>query len=237
MTRTRAMACALALIVTSVAAGQSTFENLGMGGAGGIFTPASSPVDPDFLLASSDMSGCYRSDDGGASWDMIHHLQIKSAHRCKPAFHPTDVNVVVWKGRISQDKARTFEPLVAGRAPRGDPTHNAIARDRTIYVGSAAGIWVGREGEPFARAADGPCGGITILPDDTVIAAAGDAVLRSPAGHALERVEIPSPGERIRAIAAGGTAASHTIHALTGSLHTSTTTPMGRATCRGCSSR
>jgi hypothetical protein len=36
-----------------------------------MFTPAISPADPNLVLVNCDMSGAYRSTDGGQNWEMI----------------------------------------------------------------------------------------------------------------------------------------------------------------------
>jgi len=66
----------------------SAYENIGMGGSGGIFAPGASPVDPDFMLTCSDMTGCYRSDDGGRTWHpqatVVDHLNTVLPFEDKP---------------------------------------------------------------------------------------------------------------------------------------------------------
>ena len=88
------------------------FVNLGPGGGGAIFNAIGSPHDPNLLFVQCDMSGVYRSTDGGKSWEMIHCKYIRSAHRCKAAFHPTDANVVYMFGQnklhVSRDKGKTW---------------------------------------------------------------------------------------------------------------------------------
>ena len=44
---------------------------LGPGGGGAQFNPTVSPVDPDLVLVSCDMTGSYISTDGGDSWRMF----------------------------------------------------------------------------------------------------------------------------------------------------------------------
>ena len=62
--------------VTSAAAGASDdWVSVGLGGGGGIFVPVSSPHDPKLMFCASDMSGVYRSTDGGRTWRMLHWRQ------------------------------------------------------------------------------------------------------------------------------------------------------------------
>ena len=51
------------------------WTSLGLSGGGGMFTPAISPADPNLVLVNCDMSGVYRSIDGGQNWEMIHYPQ------------------------------------------------------------------------------------------------------------------------------------------------------------------
>jgi len=59
-----------------------------------MFGPAISPADGRRMLVHCDMSGAYRSEDGGQSWRMIHHAELLGNTRCRPAFHPTRARVV-----------------------------------------------------------------------------------------------------------------------------------------------
>jgi len=91
------------------------WEPVGLSGGGGMFAPAISPVDPNLMMINCDMSAAYVSRDGGHHWRMINHAQLKSDTRCRPAFHPTDPNVVYASSsgqlRISRDQGRTFVPV------------------------------------------------------------------------------------------------------------------------------
>src|SRR5947209_4992778 len=62
------------------------YQVMGIGGAGGMFTPAVSPADPNLMFISCDMGGVYRSTDGGRSWAMLHWRQLCGSLRCRPAF-------------------------------------------------------------------------------------------------------------------------------------------------------
>ncbi|MBI2302531.1 MAG: hypothetical protein HYU66_26800 [Armatimonadetes bacterium] len=56
------------------------WEPIGPGGGGGTIAPAISPHDPKLMFAGCDMSGVYRSTDGGHSWTMLPGLQIRSVN-------------------------------------------------------------------------------------------------------------------------------------------------------------
>jgi photosystem II stability/assembly factor-like uncharacterized protein len=91
------------------------WEPVGLSGGGGMFSPAISPVDPNLMMLNCDMSAAYLSEDGGRHWRMIHHGQLRSDTRCRPAFHPHDSDVIYASSggrlRISRDRGRTFAPI------------------------------------------------------------------------------------------------------------------------------
>ncbi|MBN1809981.1 MAG: hypothetical protein JW909_13010 [Planctomycetes bacterium] len=214
-------ACAGAL------AGEYVYENIGMGGGGGIFTPAISPVDPKFMLCSSDMSGCYRTYDGGQSWRMTSFHDISGAIGCRPYFHPTNVNVVVWKDRITTDKAQSWKPMARGAAPwQGGLTHVACFGENplVLFAGNGSGVWASYDGgASWKQAASGPCGGIAVLDDGTVFAAAGPALYRWRVGAGDPApVTMQGVSGDVAALAAGGTNQAHTVHVVAGgSVYTS----------------
>ncbi|KPK82875.1 MAG: hypothetical protein AMJ81_08985 [Phycisphaerae bacterium SM23_33] len=105
-------------------AGQGKWESIGIGGGGGIFVPSSSPHDPKLIFCASDMSGVYRSTDGGRTWRMLHWRQLSSAISCAVAFDPSNENVLYcvpgpYAGqvlKVSRDKGLTWQPLCDGQA-------------------------------------------------------------------------------------------------------------------------
>jgi hypothetical protein len=70
------------------------WEPLGLSGGGGMFSPAISPADPNLMMINCDMSAAYISEDGGHNWRMIHQAQLRTDTQCRPAFHPSDRNVI-----------------------------------------------------------------------------------------------------------------------------------------------
>src|SRR5579872_2654198 len=102
------------------------WEPVGISGGGAMFSPAVSPVDPKLMMLNCDMSAAYVTQDGGASWKMIHHAQLRTNTRCRPAFHPTDARVIVAANEdrglaVSKDKGEHWSALgkLPG-APRGE---------------------------------------------------------------------------------------------------------------------
>ena len=84
----------IGLEAVSLPAQPTRWEPVGLSGGGGMFTPAISPADPNLMLLNCDMSAAYLSEDGGHNWRMINHAQLRSDTSCRPAFHPTDANII-----------------------------------------------------------------------------------------------------------------------------------------------
>ena len=88
------------------------WQPIGISGGGGTFTPAISPANPNLMMLNCDMGAAYISEDGGRNWRMIHHAQLHSDTACRPAFHPTDPNILYASSggrlKISRDRGRTF---------------------------------------------------------------------------------------------------------------------------------
>ena len=80
-----------------------------------MFSPAISSADPNLMMINCDMSAAYLSEDGGHNWRMIHQAQLRSDTRCRPAFHPSNRDVIFASSggqlRVSRDRGRTFVPV------------------------------------------------------------------------------------------------------------------------------
>ena len=81
---------------------------IGLGGGGAMYTPAISPADPKRILLGCDMSGAYRSTDGGKNWEMIHYRHLMGSTTVRPAWHPIDPEVAFavngWRGSLKMTK-------------------------------------------------------------------------------------------------------------------------------------
>lgn len=128
------------------------WEPIGLSGGGAMFTPAISPIDPDLMMVNCDMSCAFVSYTGGVTWRMIHHAQLRGNTRCRPAFHPTNVDVIFaangWQGRlrISRDRGVTWDEIgdVKGRLEGEiaiDPDDPSI-----MLVGADRKVWLSRDG-------------------------------------------------------------------------------------------
>jgi hypothetical protein len=94
-----------------------SWRPVGMGGGGAMFTPAISPADPARVLLSCDMSGVYRSADGGTSWEMIHYQDRIHRHRLRP-LHRRRQDLVL------EDGASAAQHDLRARVRSGDAGHN-----------------------------------------------------------------------------------------------------------------
>ena len=108
--------CLLSGLVPANSPAQApAWQPIGISGGGGMFAPAISPADPNLMMLNCDMSAAYISEDGGHNWRMIHHAQLRSDTACRPAFHPTDPNIIYASSggrlKISRDRGKTFAPI------------------------------------------------------------------------------------------------------------------------------
>jgi photosystem II stability/assembly factor-like uncharacterized protein len=110
-----------------------------------MYTPAIAPTDPNLILLGCDMSGAYRTTDGGQNWEMIHYRQLTGSTSVKPAWHPVEPGLAYaadgWRGplKVTRDKGRTWEGVPG--APSGvtaigiDPVHPDL-----LLVGGRRGL-------------------------------------------------------------------------------------------------
>jgi len=99
---------------------RALWEPVGLTGGGAMYMPAISPHDPSLILITCDMSGAYRTTDGGETWEMIHYDYLLGSTRCRSIFHPSDPNTIFgahgYRGglRVSRDLGRTWKPMGEG---------------------------------------------------------------------------------------------------------------------------
>ena len=156
---------ALALLAASAAMAAETWEPVGLCGGGAMFSLALSPLDPNQVMLSCDMSGAYLSRDGGKTWTMINHSMLKGCTVCAAVFHPKTPGRIIaphgWGGdlRASRDGGRSWQPY-GGRGPwREQATVLYIDPDlpERLFVGTGAGAWATDDDGAAWR----PCEGVT----------------------------------------------------------------------------
>ena len=169
------------------------WEPEGLSGGGGMFAPAISPADPDLMMINCDMSGAYLSQDGGLNWRMINQAQLRSDTQCRPAFHPTNPDIVYASSegqlRVSRDRGRTFSRI--GDLQEGLEGEIAInpAEPRLMLAGTRDGrCRLSRDAGQTWSPCEGPAGRLLgfhcdrTRPGRVIFAATQEGVWRSDDG-------------------------------------------------------
>ena len=165
-----------------------TWTTVGMGGGGAQYAPAISPLNSNLRFVGCDMSGWYRSADGGNTWNMLDFYQISTAVdygfnngvMCPMAFSPTSAITVYGFGAqqdtqlnspnllVSGDGGQTWT-VVPGANPGPWPTWgNTGGRITQIYIdrgdanfiliGTDNGVWRSTNGGTSFTATTGTSG-------------------------------------------------------------------------------
>jgi len=143
------------------------FAVTGLGGGGAMYSPAASPHDPNLMFVSCDMSGFYRSTNGGNSWTMLPADQIRSAISCRPIFHPVDPTIVYAYGnselKVSENRGRTWRTLAVSEPWGGDDIVelgiDTTAPER-MFAGTSSAAYVSLDGGATWSAAGGVTGSV-----------------------------------------------------------------------------
>ena len=197
------------LFCLSAGAADKSFEVLGIGGAGGMYTPAISPQDPNLIFISCDMSGSYRSLDGGKHWEMIHHGQLKNSLTCRPLFVK---DAVIWVNggtpKISRDKGATWTPVVEGKTPwngevtnmETDPSDNSV-----LLFGTAGELWRSADGgKTWKLSKSGKVQSILGLGKKFYVAMDTKLLISSDKGETWEELAVPeAKGQKFLSLAGG----------------------------------
>ena len=206
------------------------WEPIGFSGGGGMFAPAISPIDPDLMMLSCDMSGAYISEDGGRHWRMIHHQQLQGNTRCRPGFHPRDKNIIYmadgWSGKVkvTHDRGYHWEPI--GDLP-GTPTGQIYISPEdpsVVFTGVEDAVYMSRDAGSHWTRCDGPTGaavGFLAGPMTDFFAATSEGIWRSHnAGQTWLKTTEGLPSTEIRAFAGGSRVVS--ANSLSGKRYTRT---------------
>ena len=144
-------------------------ELLGIGGAGGMYCPCASPFDPELMFVCSDMSGSYRSTDGGRTWEMIHWKELHSSLSVRPCFTK---EAIFWVSentlKMSRDKGVTWRNVVDGAPPWETAAIIRVvadpADDKLIFVCTATGLWRTDDGgKTWEKSFAGKCWDVVLL--------------------------------------------------------------------------
>ena len=175
----------LSAIISAQTSGADGFEVLGLGGAGGMFTPATSPNDPDFMLLSCDMSGSYRSLDGGKSWQMIHNEQVNTSRSCRPMFVGDSI---FWISggqlRLSRDKGENWKAITGGQSALNSSVTclaHLPGNPVVLFAGAGSDVFVSENGGQIWKSGVRGSGSITALAasGNIVFAAFGSKIHKS----------------------------------------------------------
>lgn len=175
------------------------YQVMGIGGAGGMFVPSISPNDPKLMFIACDMSGTYRSTDGGQTWAMYHWTQLSSSLRCRPAFGK---DAIYWASggqvKVSKDGGATWQALVAGEQPwqKEEPVRIAVADgDKTLVVGTSGGLYVSDDaGKTWKKAADGAVRDLAVVDADVYALSANGLSVSRDGGKSWEAINVTMPG-------------------------------------------
>lgn len=154
---------------TDNASADGVFHVRGLGGAGGMFVPSVSPYDANLMFVACDMSGTYRSQDGGRTWSMLHYQQMNG--NCNSAFPAYFPKRIFWNRgtdlRVTEDQGKTWKST-ATNLPWGA---NAIAHlaavpgtPDVLFVSTANGLWRSEDdGRTFAHVLTEPAKSVVAL--------------------------------------------------------------------------
>jgi photosystem II stability/assembly factor-like uncharacterized protein len=141
------------------------WEPIGISGGGGMFTPAISSADPDLMMLNCDMSAAYISEDGGHNWRMIHQAQLRSDTACRPAFHPSDPEIIYASSggslKVSHDRGKTFKSIGNLNESLGGEIAISSDNPKLILAGTRNGhCWLSQDAGTMWSRCQGPTGEI-----------------------------------------------------------------------------
>lgn len=127
----------------------------GISGGGAMFSPVISPLDSKKMFIPCDMSGGYVTENGGESWQMIHHSELIPGIRFQGAYHPATPDTLYaasgWDGnvlKVSKDGGKTWkfhaklpQNLIGGMViDRDDPKNFALGAGKKVWLSNDGGI-------------------------------------------------------------------------------------------------
>lgn len=161
----------------------TNFSQRGIGGGGGIFSPAISPFNPDLLFVACDMSGVYRSTDRGKTWALIPSKHIKGIAAAKsPAFFKDRMYwYTLYSPLVSMDEGITWKKVKWPWRPRrkiqGIKAYNGN-RD-ILFIATKQDLWrLDIPDDKWDMVLKGGCLAPAIL-GDTIVTASSDRIMSS----------------------------------------------------------
>ncbi len=202
-----------------IAAAQPSWKKVwrpvGLAGGGAMFSAGGSPHDPRVMMISCDMSGAYLSHDGGRTWTMIHHRELRGCVYCRPLFHPTKPLVIYspsgWQGRlkVTRDGGLSWRPFAEGAPFRGRVSGLFLSRSGGFFVCTDSGLWVGDETGVKWRRAQGVSGRfLNMLADARIpgrfyIGTENGVFMSDDGGKTFTSVSRGLPADKLTAFAGG----------------------------------
>jgi phage tail sheath gpL-like len=117
------------LLLTIQAPAQTS---VGLGGGGSTYGPVISPSDPNTIFVSCDLTGLYRSTDGGQHWTLLDGRFVQGSTNFTVAFDPTNTNHLVGfhpqKGLMESFQGGidgSWSPFAA-QIPKSNPNINVV---------------------------------------------------------------------------------------------------------------
>ncbi|MEN6346495.1 MAG: hypothetical protein ABFE16_14440 [Armatimonadia bacterium] len=185
------------LLWAAVAGCAADYEVTGIGGAGGMYTPMACPSDPDLMLLSCDMSGAYRSLDGGKHWELIHCSQLNNSLGCYPLFLK---DAILWVSggtlKISRDKAATWQAVVQPSPWVGGISYMAAlepeGRPPVLFVAAKDGVWRSPEGgKTWERVIEGDCRNLLAVGSRVYAVCVQKTLVSADQGKTWEEITAP----------------------------------------------
>lgn len=149
---------------------------------GGVASLAVAPADPQIIYAGTTSDGVYRSDDGGASWQLLPSLSVGVPALVVDPADPDHVYMLAIWERVyeSRDGGQTWQARWDGLGVTVEAASLAMdPLEPEVYVGVDAGLYRSRNGQEWVRVAPA-------LADQSVLALLTQPVpLASGGGSAL----------------------------------------------------
>ena len=125
--------------------------SVGLGGGGSIYAPAVAPYNSNIIFVSCDMTGLYRSKDGGLTWTMMDERQVQGNTSFSVAFDPTTPGHIVGYhpsfGLVeSFDTGDTWHQFSPSRPDFITAAAFSTDNPSKLVVGTSSGVFVLQNG-------------------------------------------------------------------------------------------